>query len=191
MGISLLFELLVVLPGCGDRPPSERELRSSPQTRVEKTPPAGGGLTVDALVPEEKARLSKEQVEIVREFGWPQGFAIYQIKGEDNAPQRVEEWRYHGAEQTYVFANGRFLHDRHVLSLPRGFRPTPHRPSSFGPEMSVSDAERIPGAQELRSARALGKSYRLVAAPQLIAGFHDGRLTLVESNALVATEGEK
>lgn len=144
-----------------------------------------------------RVKLSQQQYDIVGQFGWPDAFSIMEVDDTDDKSLRYESWTYYAGQTKYEFVDGVFQTWGEVEPLPRDTIGTPYRPNQFTLGASVNEVRVLvagnewmpmPGADLL--IEGIADELEVYVAPQLVAGFSEGRLVFVEAMALVPDRGE-
>ena len=143
--------------------------------------------------------LSEDQQRLVDMFGWPHSFTLLEIEDEEGRAYCSESWTYYDGQTRYYFIDGDYHNWEPVDPVPDGSIATPYRPHEFILGSSPEDVSRVvaPGDEWIAAGEAaylfegILDGAELFAAPQLIAGFFEGRLIFLESVALVPDEGDE
>ena len=142
--------------------------------------------------------LSADQQRVVDMFGWPHSFTLLEIEIKEGEYRCSETWTYYDGQTRYYFIDGEYHDWEPVESLPEGSISTPYRPDEFvlGSNKATVKQAIASGDEWLLTQEAgflfegILDEAEIYAAPQLIAGFHQDRLILLEAVALIPEENE-
>ncbi|MBA4370998.1 MAG: hypothetical protein C0418_05410 [Coriobacteriaceae bacterium] len=142
-----------------------------------------------------------DQSTVLAEFGPPETFTLMWMsdvtsdtpEGEDPPLVRLETWNYHLLGSSFTFRNGMFV-KRVKTPVPKGdVVSAALRPDSFTAGMSPDDVTDLIGVDPDRVARVLPDRFEGLEVyawrGQVVAGFQDGKLALVQTIPVTQTEG--
>lgn len=161
------------------------------------------GLSLSSCSESKPWTLTPDQQRVMKEFGPPEAFTVAFVSDlETPTPEkkdppmlRLETWQYPSLGSEFSFRDGTFQR-RAKIAVPKGALQTPAlRPDAFAAAMSPDQVSKIVDSKPSRTATVLPDLFKGLEVQsylgQVVAGYQDGKLVVIQVFPVTAKGGSK